>query len=303
MSGIENMKVLIYGSKGWIGQQLVELFKIKNIEFHIGESRLENYEKLQNELESKKESLGITHVISSTGRTHGIYNNTAYNTIDYLEMPSKLRDNMRDNYIGPVNLAELSEKLDLHYTYFGTGCIFTYDEIHTIENKVGFTEEDNPNFFGSSYSIVKGYTDMKMKHFENTLNLRIRMPIIGCHHPRNFITKITKYEKICSIPNSMTVLDELLPIILHMMKRTETGTYNMTNPDVIEHNDILEFYRQFVDNSFEWKNFNIIEQSKILKSERSNNYLNTEKLEKYCKDNNLDVLNIKDSIEKLLKNW
>ena len=102
----------------------------------------------------------------------------AYNTIDYLEMPGKLRDNMRDNYVGPVNLAELSEKLDIHYTYFGTGCIFTYDEIHTIENKVGFTEEDNQNFFGSSYSIVKGYTDMKMKLFKNTLNLRIRMPII-----------------------------------------------------------------------------------------------------------------------------
>jgi 3,5-epimerase/4-reductase len=297
------MKVLIYGSKGWIGQQLVKLFQIKHIEFYIGESRLENYEKLRNELKIKKDSLGITHVISSTGRTHGIYNNTVYNTIDYLEMPGKLRDNMRDNYIGPINLAELSEKLDLHYTYFGTGCIFTYDETHTIENKVGFTEEDYPNFFGSSYSIVKGYTDIKMKHFKNTLNLRIRMPIIGCHHPRNFITKITKYEKICSIPNSMTVLDELLPIVLHMMKSTETGTYNMTNPDVIEHNDILEFYRQIVDNSFKWKNFDIIEQSKILKSERSNNYLNTNKLENYCKDNNLAILNIKESIEKLLRKW
>lgn len=297
------MKVLIYGSKGWIGQQLVELFKIKNIEFHIGESRLENYEKLQNELKIKKTSLGITHVISSTGRTHGIYNNTEYNTIDYLEMPGKLRDNMRDNYVGPVNLAELSENLGLHYTYFGTGCIFTYDKMHTIENKVGFTEEDNPNFFGSSYSIVKGYTDMKMKHFKNTLNLRIRMPIIGCHHPRNFITKITKYEKICSIPNSMTILDELLPIILHMMENTETGTYNMTNPNLVEHNEILDLYKKYVDNSFEWDNFDIIEQSKILKSDRSNNYLNTERLEKYCKDYNLDILNIKESIKKLLKNW
>jgi dTDP-4-dehydrorhamnose reductase len=297
------MKVLIYGSKGWIGQQLVELFKINNIEFHIGESRLEKYEKLKNELQIKKTSLGITHVISSTGRTHGIYNNTVYNTIDYLEMPGKLKDNMRDNYIGPVNLAELSETFGLHYTYFGTGCIFTYDETHTIENKVGFKEEDYPNFFGSSYSIVKGYTDMKMKHFKNTLNLRIRMPIIGCHHPRNFITKITKYEKICSIPNSMTVLDELLPIVLHMMENTETGTYNMTNPDVIDHNYILEFYRKFVNNLFKWKNFDLLEQSKILKSERSNNYLNTKKLEKYCKDNNLDILNIKESVEKLLKHW
>jgi dTDP-4-dehydrorhamnose reductase len=295
------MKVLIYGSNGWIGQQLIELLKFKNIEFHIGESRLENYETLKNELEIKRNILGITHVISSTGRTHGTYNDITYNTIDYLEMSGKLKDNMRDNYVGPTNLADLSEKLSLHYTYFGTGCIFTYDNEHTIENQVGFTEEDIPNFFGSSYSIIKGYTDMKMKQFDNTLNLRIRMPIIGSHHPRNFITKITKYEKICSMPNSMTILDDILPIILHMMNHYETGTYNMTNPGLIEHNEILEFYKDNVDNMFSWKNFNTVEQRKILKSDRSNNYLNTEKLEKYCNKHTLKILNIKESIIHLFK--
>ena len=51
-----------------------------------------------------------------------------------------------------------------------------------------------------------------MHNFEdNVLNLRIRMPITGDYNKRNFITKITTYEYICSIPNSMTVLPELLP--------------------------------------------------------------------------------------------
>ena len=70
---------------------------------------------------------------------------------------------------------------------------------HLID-KHGFTEESLPNFFGSSYSIVKGFTDRMMHMFENnTLNLRIRMPITASSNKRNFITKIVSYEKICSI--------------------------------------------------------------------------------------------------------
>ena len=272
------MKVLIYGSKGWIGQQLVELFKIKNIEFHIGESRLENYEKLKNELENKKDTLGITHVISSTGRTHGTYKKMAYNTIDYLEMPGKLRDNMRDNYIGPVNLAELSEKLDLHYTYFGTGCIFTYDKMHTIENKVGFTEEDNPNFFGSSYSIVKGYTDIKMKHFKNTLNLRIRMPIIGCHHPRNFITKITKYEKIV-YENQNIGFIRMMPCPgpkgeQKMFGDVKLGKINKNEDYSFSYQSSLwnldYFYDFTAPSRFRWDDFNMSKKMRIDKSGKEN---------------------------------
>ena len=35
-----------------------------------------------------------------------------------------------------------------------------------------------------------------MSLFKNVLNLRIRMPITGEPNARNFITKITNYEKI-----------------------------------------------------------------------------------------------------------
>jgi len=68
----------------------------------------------------------------------------------------------------------------------------------TLLNKklIGFTEQSEPNFFGSGYSTVKGFTDQLMKMFGKTvLNLRIRMPITGEMNSRNFITKITTYEK------------------------------------------------------------------------------------------------------------
>jgi 3,5-epimerase/4-reductase len=141
-------------------------------------------------------------------------------------------------------------------------------------------ETDNPDFFGSSYSIVKGFTDRLMRLYPNTLNLRIRMPIVDFHHSRNFITKITQYEKICSMPNSMTVLSDFYPIILDMMKNKEVGTMNLVNPGLITHNEILEMYKEIVDPEFTWTNFSIEEQNQILKSKRSNNHLDTSKLEK-----------------------
>lgn len=73
---------------------------------------------------------------------------------------------------------------------------------------------------------------------KDVLNLSIRVPITSKNNPRNFITKITNYKKICSIPNSMTVLDELIPIMVHMAKKNITGTFNMVNPELTSHNEI-----------------------------------------------------------------
>jgi len=65
-----------------------------------------------------------------------------------------------------------------------------------------------------------------------------------------------------------------------MTKRELKGVYNFTNPGVISHNEILSFYKQYIDPQFTWVNFSLEEQSKVLKAARSNNMLDTSKLEK-----------------------
>jgi 3,5-epimerase/4-reductase len=165
----------------------------------------------------------------------------------------------------------------------GTGCIFEYGGDDAGEageaGEAKKHEDDVPNFFGSSYSIVKGYTD-RLQHMycKNTLNLRIRMPIVNYDHDRNFITKITKYEYVCSVANSMTVLPDMFPVIADMIKKNVVGTFNLCNKGAITHNEILELYKTHVDNNFTWKNFSIEEQNKVLLSKRSNIELSTEKL-------------------------
>ena len=271
------MKILVYGSRGWIGSQFINILKDTNVDYTEGKSRVDD----EVELEKEIENIQPTHVISLIGRTHGKIDNKVYTTIDYLEEKGKLFENVRDNLFSPLLLADICNKNNIHYTYLGTGCIFKFDESHPFgKDENGFTENDKPNFFGSSYSVIKGFTDRLMNIYENNvLNLRIRMPITGEKNPRNFITKIVNYEKICSIPNSMTVLPELLPYILDMMKNKSVGTINLTNPGLISHNEILQMYKEIVDKDFKWNNFSQEEQRKILAADRSNNYLDTTKLE------------------------
>ena len=288
------MKILVYGSKGWIGSQFLEILNSNSVDYVVGVSRVDDYQQLQKEVFSVKP----THIISFIGRTHGKINNVIYSTIDYLEEKGKLYENVRDNLFGPVLISEVCRKNNIHYTYLGTGCIFKYDEIHEFESEInGFKEDSLPNFFGSSYSIVKGFTDRLMKlNNTNVLNLRIRMPINDTYNPRNFITKITNYEKVCSISNSMTVLPELLPLVLKMMNNKLTGTINLTNPGLISHNEILEMFKEIVDPDFKYTNFSLEEQSKILSSDRSNNFLDTQKLESLFPE----VKHIKDSVRSML---
>jgi len=288
------MKILVYGTRGWIGNQFVKLLKDKKIDFTEGKSRINFIEDLDKELEE----IQPTHVVSFIGRTHGKIGEKIYTTIDYLEQEGKLLENVRDNLFSPIILSDLCKKKQIHYTYLGTGCIFKFDENHPFgEEENGFTESSLPNFFGSSYSIVKGFTDQLMRLYKDSvLNLRIRMPITGEKNGRNFITKIVNYEKICSVPNSMTVLPELLPFVIDMMEKSITGTINLTNPGLISHNEILEMYKEIVDPSFTWKNFTQDEQRAILAADRSNNYLDTTKLQTLYPQ----IKNIKDSVREQL---
>ena len=128
------------------------------------------------------------------------------------------------------------------------------------------------------------------------------MPITGEKNPRNFITKITDYEKVCSIANSMTVLPELLPCVLEMMKKKIIGTVNLTNPGLITHNQILDMYREYVDPDFIYKNFSVEEQNQLLAAERSNNYLDTTKLEKLFPNIKAIDVSIKDMLIKYEQN-
>ena len=97
------MKVLIYGSKGWIGSQFVKLLETNNIEFVKGKQRVDNIEKLSEEIDQ----VNPTNIVSFIGRTHGTHEGKVYTTIDYLEQKGCVKFNVRDNLFSPLVLVKL----------------------------------------------------------------------------------------------------------------------------------------------------------------------------------------------------
>ncbi|MES2272972.1 MAG: NAD-dependent epimerase/dehydratase family protein [Chlamydiota bacterium] len=257
---------LVFGGKtGWIGQKLVVLLEDLNHNVISANARLENREEVIREIEQVLPDF-IINAAGVTGRPN----------VDWCE--GYPQETIRANLIGALNLADIAFLKGIHLTQFGTGCIYEYDDGHPLGSGIGFKEEDEPNFEGSFYSRTKGMLDKLLQSYPNVLNLRLRMPISTDLHPRNFITKITRYEYVVNIPNSVTVLDDLLPISIEMALKGLTGVYNFTNPGAISHNEILALYKKYVDPYFTWKNFTIEDQDKILKSKRSNNELDVTKL-------------------------
>lgn len=239
--------------------------KTEGIEVFRANTRLQNREAVAAELDEIKP----THVLNAAGIT-------GRPNIDWCE--TNKPETIRTNVIGTLNLADLCYIRGIHCTVYATGCIFKYDDAHPLGSGIGFKEEDEPNFDGSFYSQTKGYMEPMLKEFPNCLILRVRMPISDDLIHRSFVTKIVKYERVVNIPNSMTILTEMLPASLAMAKAGLTGVYNFTNPGVISHNQVLDLYIKYIDPTYTYKNFTEEEQAQVIKAPRSNNELDTTKL-------------------------
>jgi UDP-glucose 4,6-dehydratase len=74
------------------------------------------------------------------------------------------------------------------------------------------------------FSLYIGQVEELLKKFNNVCTLCVQMPITSdLQNPQNFITKIFRYQKMVNTVNSMTILDELLPISIKMAKRNLWG--------------------------------------------------------------------------------
>jgi len=286
--GVQTRKMgdiyLLFGKNGWIGGKLIALLTEQGKTFFLAESRTYDRESVLKEIEAVKP----THILNAAGVT-------GRPNVDWCE--DHREETIRSNVLGTLTIADICEMKGIHHLLYATGCIFEYDSEHTIGGK-GFLETDVPNFHGSFYSHTKALCEDLLKNYTRTCTLRVRMPISDDLSGRNFVTKIVKYDRVVNIPNSMTILTDLLPISLVMSERKLTGIYNFCNPGAISHNEVLDLYKKHVDPSYTYQNFSLEEQALILKAGRSNNTLDHTKLCSALPD--LVIPEIKSSMEQVM---
>ena len=182
-------------------------------------------------------------------------------------------ETLDSNLRGPLTLLKVCREMNQYWVQLGSGCIYQGDN-----NGNGWSEDDLPNFIGSYYSKTKATLNNILADFP-VLQLRLRMPIDNQPGPRNLINKITNYKKVISIPNSVTVVDDLIIAMKTLIDKKAIGIYNIVNPGAITHEEILNQYKKIVDPAHTYEIISLEELAKIAKAPRSNCILSTKKLE------------------------
>ena len=174
--------------------------------------------------------------------------------------------------------------------HLGSGCIYEGDN-----DGSGFKEGDAPNFEGSYYSRTKLISEKILSDFE-VLIVRLRMPIDGHPGPRNLLTKLLKYNQIVNIPNSITIIDDLLNITKQLMDKNQTSIFNVVNKNPITHKELLKIYEEISNKKLDYELIDERTLDQITKAKRSNCVLSIEKLEQL----KIDVPETKEAVKKCI---
>lgn len=282
-------RYLVYGGRGWIGGMLLRALQARGDEATAASARIEDLQQVRDELDRVRP----THVLMAAGLT-------GRPNVGWCE--AHKAQTLMANVAGLLNVAHAccGEHRGIHCTVFGSGCVYE----SAADATAGFTEDEPPNFAGSYYSRTKAAVQAMLAetYGGGVLLLRLRMPITDDLHPRSFPIKLARYERVVDVPNSVSVLRELLPIALGLSEKKATGVYNLVNPGAVSHNEVLALYRDLVDPGFTWKNMTLEEQAAVIVGGRSNCTLSTAKLEAAAKELGLPLSPAREALVQTMKN-
>lgn len=261
----DHMNVLVFGAKGYLGSQLLTVFPgaIPST-VDIG-----NIEEVSRELDTHKPDV-VINAAGKTGRPN----------IDWCE--DHKVETLHSNVTGPLVLLKECGDRGIYWMHLGSGCIYQGG----YEGD-GFTEEDQPNFFGSFYSRTKAWADQMLKEFTEPtdgkggiLVLRLRMPFDASSGERSLISKLKKYSRVLDVKNSMTYLPDMFNAAKILIEKRKTGLYNMVNPGMMSPYDVMVQYKEIVDPAHQFERLSLNDLPEVTKAARSNCKLSTKKLEK-----------------------
>ncbi len=252
------MKFYILGASGFMGSQCVTYLQSKGHEVFSNRIDITDLPTLTKVFTEKKPDV----VINFAGVR-------AYPTIDWCE--DNKEETVKVNVAGAINAMVAALDVGAYPIQICSGCIYS-GELETP-----FSEDDAPNFYGSFYSRMRVVMQDALKELP-VLQVRIRMPVSMYYSPRNFITKIASYKRVISVPNSVTLIEDMFPALEKLSEMQPTGILNLTNDGYIEHKTILEAYRKIVDTTHTYEPIDVQElMTNVVKAGRSNCILSNEK--------------------------
>lgn len=253
------MKILIFG-KGYMGERCANVWEEEAV---LSDVRVNTVQDAIDEIKRVQPD-----VVFNAAGVKGKPN------VDWCE--DHPLETIRGNTTMPLLLADACQQEGTYLLHMGSGCIFYGDSPH--EDKA-WREND----FGNPrpvYSRAKWAADLALSTLPNVGIARIRMPIDWIPAAGNLIDKLSAFEKVIDVENSVTIVDDMIDVFYQLLSKQASGIFHVTNPGVMRHRDLIGLYKELVDpeHSCEWiSNDELVAQGLAAKG-RSNNFLASDHL-------------------------
>ncbi len=285
--------IYLLGGSGYVGQTYQQLLKRKGIPFRSlarAEVDYTNPAILSEALRRDK----VSFVINAAGYT-------GKPNVDACEVQKT--ECLFGNAVLPGLIAQACESVGVPWGHVSSGCIYT----GCRPDGTGFTETDAPNFTFrqnncSFYSGTKALGEEVLAGRPNVYIWRLRIPFENTDNPRNYLTKLMRYQTLLEATNSVSQLQEFCEATFACWeKRVPFGIYNVTNPGQVTTHEVVELIKQSGVCKKDFVFFpSEAEFMKVAaKTPRSNCTLNSSKLASV----GIQMTPVREAIMRDLRNW
>lgn len=207
------------------------------------------------------------------------------------------------NAVLPGVIAEACEAYDIPWGHVSSGCIFTGNRT----DGQGFDEQDPPNFSFrqnncSFYSGTKALGEEVLAKASRCYIWRLRIPFSHMDCPRNYLTKVMRYQRLLDAENSLSQLQEFVAACIDCFQQNVPfGTYNLTNPGSVTTREVVKMILEsgVCDKEYQFFETEAQFMSMAAITPRSNCVLNSNKAIKA----GLKLTDVKVAIATALKQW
>ncbi len=210
---------------------------------------------------------------------------------------------LNGNAVLPGIIRDACEHAGVPWGHVSSGCIFTGAK----PDGSGFTEAETPNFDFrhnncSFYSGCKALGEEILQDAARCYVWRLRIPFDEVDSPRNYISKMMRYDRLLNATNSLSHLGEFVAACMACFtKRVDYGIYNLTNPGSVTTRDVVDLIRRhgLSDKAFEFFESEDEFMHVAAKTPRSNCVLDSSK----AVAAGLPLSPVEEALEKSMRNW
>ena len=207
------------------------------------------------------------------------------------------------NAVLPGRIAEACAAAGVPWGHVSSGCIYS----GARPDGAGFTETDTPNFtfrtnHCSFYSGTKALGEEVLAGQENVYIWRLRIPFDHVESPRNYLTKLMRYQRLLEATNSISQLHEFCAATFACWeKHVPFGTYNVTNPGQVTTHEVVALIKAAGVCTKDYEFFRDEDEfmAKAAKTPRSNCVMNSTKLAAV----GIKMTEVHEAITSDLKRW